>query len=44
MNPVVPYIIFAIVNISVGLLCLLLPETGKVELPSTLQDAIDLEK
>jgi len=44
LNPTTPYIIFAIVNISVGLLCLMLPETANLPLPSTIKEAEDIEK
>lgn len=38
-----PFIIFAGVNISVGILTLLLPETKDRTLPATIQEAEDLE-
>ncbi len=43
-DPALPFIIFAGVNISVGVLCLLLPETKKIALPATVQEAVDMEK
>ncbi|EFX70747.1 hypothetical protein DAPPUDRAFT_60927, partial [Daphnia pulex] len=44
VDPALPFIIFAGVNISVGVLCLLLPETNKITLPATVQEAVDMEK
>ena len=44
VDPSFPYIIFASVNIIVGLMCLLLPETNRVPLPATVQEAKELEK
>jgi len=44
VNQATPYIIFAIVNISVGLLCALLPETGNATLPATIKDAENMNK
>lgn len=44
IDPALPFIIFAVVNISVGILCLLLPETNKITLPATVQEAVDMEK
>jgi len=40
----VPFIIFAIINIAVGLFCVILPETNNLPLPSTIQQAKDLSK
>ena len=42
--PALPYITFAVVNVVVGVLCLLLPETRNTPFPATIQDAVDLEK
>jgi len=39
-----PYIIFAVVNIVIGSLCMMLPETSKSPLPTTIQEAEDIEK
>jgi len=44
VNQATPYIIFAVVNISVGLLCFLLPETGNATLPATIKDAENMNK
>jgi len=38
-GPTVPFIIFAVVNIIVGFICLVLPETNNLPLPSTIQEA-----
>lgn len=40
----VPYIIFGSVNICIGSLALMLPETSKSQLPSNIQEAEDMEK
>ena len=34
-----PFVIFAIVNIIIGFLCMLLPETKDTLLPATIEDA-----
>ena len=39
VNQKVPFITFAIVNIIIGFLCTLLPETKDTLLPSTIEDA-----
>ncbi|XP_046458204.1 organic cation transporter protein-like [Daphnia pulex] len=44
IDPAFPYIIFAIVNVCVGILGLLLPETNHLPLPTTIQEAVDMEK
>jgi hypothetical protein len=44
LNPAVPYIIFAAVNLTVGLLSLLLPETRGVALPATAAQAAALSR
>ena len=44
IDPALPYIIFSIVNIIVGVLCLLLPETNHIPLPNTIQEAVEMEK
>jgi OCT family organic cation transporter-like MFS transporter 4/5 len=44
IDPAFPYIIFAIANIIVGVLCFLLPETNNIPLPNNIQEAIDMEK
>ena len=44
IDPTLPYIIFSVVNITVGVLCLLLPETNHIPLPDTIQEAVDMEK
>ncbi|EFX66627.1 hypothetical protein DAPPUDRAFT_64502 [Daphnia pulex] len=44
IDPALPYIIFAIANIAVGVLCFLLPETKNLPLPNNIQEAIDMEK
>ena len=43
-NPAVPYIIFAGVNLTVGLLSLQLPETKGVALPATAAQAAALNR
>jgi OCT family organic cation transporter-like MFS transporter 4/5 len=44
IDPAFPYIVFAIANIAVGVLCFLLPETNNLPLPNNIQEAIDMEK
>ncbi|KAK4024948.1 hypothetical protein OUZ56_010443 [Daphnia magna] len=44
IDPALPFIVFAGVNLSVGLLCLLLPETNKTTLPDTVEEAEEMEK
>ena len=44
MGNSVPYIIFGSVNICIGSLALMLPETSKSQLPSNIQEAEDMEK
>lgn len=44
VDPALPFIIFASVNMSVGALCLLLPETNKITLPATVEEAEDMQK
>jgi len=44
VSQTLPYIIFAGVDIIVGLLCLVLPETVQSPLPATIEDAEDLKK
>ena len=44
IDPTFPFIIFAIANIIVGVLCFLLPETNNIPLPNNIQEAIDMEK
>lgn len=44
VSPALPYIIFAGVNIVVGVLCLFLPETNGIHLPATVDEALDMEK
>ena len=44
VDPALPYITFAIFSIAAGALCLLLPETNNKPLPTTIQDAKDMEK
>lgn len=43
-NPAFPYLVFGILNIIVGLLSLLLPESKGSPLPSTFAEAVELEK
>lgn len=43
INAATPFIIFAGIAISVGLLTLLLPETKGKPMPTTIQQALDLE-
>jgi len=43
-SPEVPFIIFAVINIIVGFVCLFLPETNNETLPATIQQAKDLSK
>nr|CAH0107522.1 unnamed protein product [Daphnia galeata] len=40
----IPFFIFATINILVGLLCLLLPETKDTAFPATINEAIAMEK
>ena len=40
----VPYIIFAVANIVIGLFCLMLPETSQSQLPTTIIEAEDIER
>ena len=40
----VPYIIFAVANIVVGSLCIMLPEASQSQLPTTIREAEDIEK
>jgi len=39
----VPFIIFAVINIMVGFLCLVLPETNNLPLPSTMEQAKNIK-
>ncbi len=43
-NRSLPYIIFGGVSLAAGVLTLLLPETKGLNMPSTIQDAKDLER
>ncbi|XP_059353609.1 organic cation transporter protein-like isoform X2 [Daphnia carinata] len=38
-----PFFVFATINILVGLLCFLLPETRKTSFPSTIKEAIEMK-
>jgi len=44
VNQALPYIIFACVYTLVGLVALLLPETSGTPLPTTIAEAVDLNK
>lgn len=44
VDPALPFIIFACVNIVVGTVCFMLPETKHATLPANIQEAIELEK
>jgi len=39
LGPEVPFIIFAVINIIVGVVCLILPETNNLPLPATIEQA-----
>ena len=41
-GPAVPFMVFATVNILVGFMCLLLPETNNLPLPANIQEAVAL--
>jgi len=43
-DPNLPYYIFGVVNVAVGSLCWMLPETNKSPLPATIQDAKDIDR
>jgi len=44
VNQSMPFIIFAIANIVIGSLCMMLPETSNSPLPTTIKEAEDIEK
>ena len=44
IDPALPYIIFSVINISMGSLTFLLPETTGVPLPMNVKEAVDMEK